>query len=115
MFEHENLTNAAMLASYKERGLEESLGDSWFLELMMTDPMYEGQGSLDVGLHLEAAYTGVPFPNIGVMSALVREAFANASPRDTFALDSSTTASRDRYLHLGFEVSHNIIPIFTYH
>jgi hypothetical protein len=45
------------------------------------------------------------------MSALMREAFENASPRDVFALDSSTTASRDRYLHLGFEVIHSTVPI----
>jgi hypothetical protein len=58
MFEHENLTNAAMLASYKERGVKESPSAAWFLELMMTDPVYEGQGLLDVSPHFEASSIG---------------------------------------------------------
>jgi len=42
---------------------------------------------------------------LGLMSSLVREAFANTSPSAKFTLDATTAASRDRYLRLGYEVS----------
>ncbi|KAK7449188.1 hypothetical protein VKT23_013334 [Stygiomarasmius scandens] len=62
--------------------------DAWYLALAMTAKEYQGQGCL---------------------SLLVREAYSHArtvSPNKVvpFILESSTPRSRDRYIHLGFEV-----------
>jgi hypothetical protein len=39
----------------------------------------------------------------GLMSKLIREAFAH-SPEGIFTLEATTSKSRDQYAHLGFEV-----------
>lgn len=44
----------------------------------------------------------------GMMSQLVREAFAHA-PEATFTLEATTPKSRDQYLHLGFEVTNVLV------
>ncbi|KAJ3514271.1 hypothetical protein NLJ89_g2463 [Agrocybe chaxingu] len=71
---------------FKEKGAKESPEDAWYVQQIFTDPEYQGKG---------------------LMSTLMREAFANA-PEATFCLEASTAKSRDQYARLGFE---NPIPI----
>lgn len=82
-FEYQNASKAAMAAGYKANAVKESPNASWYLQLLMTDPAFEGQG---------------------FMSALVRDAHANAAPSAKFTLEATTAASRDRYSHLGYEL-----------
>lgn len=44
-------------------------------------------------------------PIVGHLSLLTREAFKHASPNAVFTLEATTAKSRDRYIHLGYEVS----------
>lgn len=81
-FEYLDSSHAALEKGYKGKGSKESPDASWYLQLIMTDPEYQGQG---------------------MMSSLVREAFAHA-PNSIFTLESTTSKSRDQYLHLGFEI-----------
>jgi hypothetical protein len=34
-----------MFAGYKAKGIKESPDAAWYLQLLMTDPAFEGQGS----------------------------------------------------------------------
>ncbi|KIK09690.1 hypothetical protein K443DRAFT_636141 [Laccaria amethystina LaAM-08-1] len=70
-------SHAALEKGYKGKGSKESPDASWYLQLIMTDPEYQGQ------------------------SHLVREAFPHA-PNSIFTLELTTSKSRDQYLHLGF-------------
>ncbi|KAF8993275.1 hypothetical protein BDQ17DRAFT_1546102 [Cyathus striatus] len=59
---------------------EGTADDHWYLQLAGTEPEYQGQGML---------------------SLLMREAFAHA-PSSIFTLEASTTTSKDKYSHFGF-------------
>ncbi|KIM42276.1 hypothetical protein M413DRAFT_444707 [Hebeloma cylindrosporum] len=67
---------------FKNKGIKKSPDDSWYLQMIFTDPGYQGKG---------------------LMSKLVREAFAH-SPEGIFTLEATTPKSRDQYAHLGFEL-----------
>ncbi|KAJ3773462.1 hypothetical protein FB446DRAFT_533573 [Lentinula raphanica] len=63
--------------------LQES--DSWYLQLMFSSKSYEGRG---------------------LMSTLIREGHAyiqSVTPGIPITLDASSSRSRDRYMHLGYE------------
>ncbi|KAJ3821900.1 hypothetical protein F5880DRAFT_1578889 [Lentinula raphanica] len=67
--------------------LQES--DSWYLQLMFSSKSYEGRG---------------------LMSTLIREGHAyiqSVTPGIPITLDASSSRSRDRYLHLGYELMEN--------
>lgn len=44
-FEYLDLSHEGMLAGYKAKGVKESPDASWYLQLVWTDPTYQGQGS----------------------------------------------------------------------
>ena len=64
--------------------------------------MFQGQGLLYNTYHkLLHLYLG---PSTGYLSVLMQEAFDNISHEVPFVLEATTAKSRDRYLHMGFEV-----------
>ncbi|KAF8970637.1 hypothetical protein BDZ97DRAFT_1652308 [Flammula alnicola] len=79
--DYQGTAESKMHLCFKNNGVKKSPEDSWYLQLVFTDPDYQGRG---------------------FMSLLVREAFAHA-PEDTYVLEATTAKSRDQYLHLGFE------------
>ncbi|KAF8890738.1 hypothetical protein BD779DRAFT_1799447 [Infundibulicybe gibba] len=74
-------SHAIIAAGYKAKGVK-TPDASWCLQMVMTDPSYEGQG---------------------MMSMLMREAFAHAEPGTPFVLEATSIHSRDRYEHMGYE------------
>ncbi|KAF5334873.1 hypothetical protein D9611_009997 [Ephemerocybe angulata] len=74
-------------AEFKKRGLKRSVDDTWYLNLAMTDPAYQGKG---------------------LMSLLVREMFA-LNPEGIYTIEATTPKVKDQYAHLGFE----LISTFT--
>ncbi|KAF8999871.1 hypothetical protein BDQ17DRAFT_1360609 [Cyathus striatus] len=86
-FEYGTTCEKALHAGYKDMEIKESPEESWYLQLIGTDSEYR---------------------NRGVMSLLMREAYAHA-PLSYFLLEATTTASRDKYGHLGFKL---VKPIY---
>ncbi|CAA7262255.1 unnamed protein product [Cyclocybe aegerita] len=86
IIEYHDGAEKKMKRCFQEKGVKEPPEDAWYVQQIFTDPDYQGRG---------------------LMSTLMREAFANA-PEATFCLEASTAKSRDQYAHLGFE---NPIPI----
>ncbi|CAA7262176.1 unnamed protein product [Cyclocybe aegerita] len=84
--EYQNGCEKKMKRCFEEKGVQESPTEAWYVQLIFTDPDYQGRG---------------------LMSKLMRDAFADA-PEATFCLEASTAKSRDLYAHLGFE---NPLPI----
>ncbi|KAF8890736.1 hypothetical protein BD779DRAFT_1469231 [Infundibulicybe gibba] len=62
-----------------------SMTAGYKVKAVMTDPDHAGQ------------------VQPGLMSLLMREAFAHAGPGTPFTLEATTSKSRDRYQHLGYE------------
>ncbi|KAJ3508421.1 hypothetical protein NLJ89_g5760 [Agrocybe chaxingu] len=83
---YQSVSEKKMKKCFEEKGVQESPKEAWYVQLIFTDPDYQGRG---------------------LMSKLMRDAFAKA-PEATFCLEASTAKSRDLYAHLGFE---NPIPI----
>lgn len=44
-FEYLDLSHEGMVAGYKAKGVKGSPDASWYLQLVWTDPAYQGQGS----------------------------------------------------------------------
>ncbi|KAF8890737.1 hypothetical protein BD779DRAFT_1516787 [Infundibulicybe gibba] len=65
-FECLGASHAAMVVGYKTKGAKTTPDASWHLQMVMTDPNYEGQGT-------------------------------------PFVLEATSTHSRDRYKHIGYE------------
>ncbi|KZT21802.1 hypothetical protein NEOLEDRAFT_1120748 [Neolentinus lepideus HHB14362 ss-1] len=81
--EYGEVSGRALKEAYATRGLKKQSPDSsWYLQLACTDPHEQGKG---------------------YMSLLCREAFAHA-PSSIFTLEATTSHSRDRYTHFGFEL-----------
>ncbi|KAF8164672.1 hypothetical protein BJ912DRAFT_255845 [Pholiota molesta] len=66
---------------FTRKGADMSVDDTWYLQMVGTDPEYQGRG---------------------LMSLLVRDAFTY-DPQATFTLEATSAKSRDQYEHLGFE------------
>ncbi|KAF9455963.1 hypothetical protein BDZ94DRAFT_1353722 [Collybia nuda] len=86
-FEYLDQSHAGMSAGYKAKGVKQSPDASWYLQLVWTEPAHQGQG---------------------IMPLMVHDAIAKAKPGIPFTLEATTSASRDRYLHLGFEEVYTI-------
>jgi len=81
-FEYQPRSESTMHTLFKKKGLKMPPNDSWYLQQIFTDTEYQGKG---------------------MMSKLVRDAFAH-SPESTFTLEATTPKSRDQYAHMGFEL-----------
>ncbi|KAF8154291.1 hypothetical protein B0H34DRAFT_800151 [Crassisporium funariophilum] len=81
-FEYQDTCHSMLEKCFKTKGVKQSPDAAWYLLFTMTDPDYQGKGS---------------------MSLLIREAFAHA-PEATFVLEATTAKVRDQYVHLGFEL-----------
>lgn len=84
-----------------------SVDDTWYLQMVGTDPEYQGRGVFSTFEPNQMVFHVNPHINIssifeGLMSLLVRDAFAY-DPQSTFTLEATTAKSRDQYKHLGFE------------
>ncbi|KAF8994888.1 hypothetical protein BDQ17DRAFT_1046137 [Cyathus striatus] len=82
VFEYFEGAHALMEKGFKDRNLGTTPDATWYLQLIGTHSSHQGKG---------------------LMSLLMREAYAHA-PDAMFTLESTTTKSRDRYQHLGYEV-----------
>ncbi|KAF8651080.1 hypothetical protein AX16_004942 [Volvariella volvacea WC 439] len=70
------------LEEWKTRGLKYSPNKSWYLQSLMVDPNFQGQG---------------------LMPLLIREAYEFAGVGTPFILEATTVKSRCLYARLGFE------------
>ena len=93
-----------MRSIFREKGFKMSPDDSWCLQMIFTDPEYQGKGNSFCDLLTSRNNTEIFYALWeGMMSQLIREAFAH-SPEGVFTLEASNAKSRDQYAHLGFEV-----------
>ncbi|KAL0952705.1 hypothetical protein HGRIS_006941 [Hohenbuehelia grisea] len=84
--EYKEVTARSFESGLSVRNVRETPDESWYLQLIGTHPAHQGKG---------------------LMSLLVREAFAH-SPTSVFLLDSTTPNSMVRYAHLGFEMMEEV-------
>ena len=81
--------HSSAVEGFKKRGVKQDADDSWYLLMVMVHPEHQGKGHL---------------------SRILNEAFQRA-PGVSFTLDATTTQSRDRYAHHGFEVPCNPLNV----
>ncbi|KAJ8519280.1 hypothetical protein ONZ45_g3751 [Pleurotus djamor] len=85
-FQYMDQCHRAYERCFKAKGIKDSPDNSWYLSLVATDPEHQGKG---------------------LMSLLIREAFAHA-PGAKFVLEASTPKSKVQYAHLGFETLEDV-------
>ena len=77
-----DLCHHEMAEGYKRRSLKPDVKNSWYLNLAVTEPVYQGRG---------------------FMSMLMREQFTFA-PDAFYTLEATTEKTKDQYAHFGFEL-----------
>ncbi|KAF9472681.1 hypothetical protein BDN70DRAFT_818299 [Pholiota conissans] len=81
IFDYQETSHGQLHHAFKRKGTKKSIDDTWYLQMVGTDPEYQGRG---------------------LMSLLFREAYTH-DPKSTYTLEATTSKSRDQYAHLGFE------------
>ncbi|KAF8170776.1 hypothetical protein BJ912DRAFT_882564, partial [Pholiota molesta] len=82
VIDYQGIYHSQLHHLFTRKGADMSVDDTWYLQVVGTDPEYQGRG---------------------LVSLLVRDAFTY-DPEATFTLEAATTKSRDQYEHLGFKV-----------